>query len=191
MKTATQTMIHPTIVNGINVDDVHALIETVKQDPADGMTHWKVSSTWQGGTHSRAHIRSFGMGETEVKRSFTIDIDEPEELGGGNLYPNPQEHLMAALNACMMVGYVALSALHGIKLEKVEIETEGDIDLRGFFGLDTAVPAGYDSLRYTVRIKGDATEEQFARIHEMVMATSPNFYNVSRPIPLKPTLVVE
>jgi hypothetical protein len=33
--------------------------------------------------------------------------------------------------------------------------------------------------------------EQFAEIHNTVMATSPNFYNVSRPVDLNPTLVVE
>jgi hypothetical protein len=42
-----------------------------------------------------------------------------------------------------------------------------------------------------VRIKGNGTKEQFAEIHEAVMATSPNFYNLSRPVGLKPTLVVE
>ena len=50
---------------------------------------------------------------------------------------------------------------------------------------------GYQSLRYTVRIKGNGTEEQFAKIHDAVMATSPNFYNVSQPVALKPALVVE
>ena len=50
---------------------------------------------------------------------------------------------------------------------------------------------GYDNLRYKVRIKGNGTKEQFAEIHEAVMATSPNFYNLSRPVALKPTLVVE
>ena len=35
----------------------------------------------------------------------------------------------------MMVGYVALCALQGITLERLEIQTEGDIDLRGFFWL--------------------------------------------------------
>lgn len=191
MTTSAQAVTLPTMINGISVDDVEALIETVKDDPTEGETRWKVASTWQGGTHMRAHVTAFHMGGTEVKRPFTIDIDEPEELGGSNLYPNPQEHLIAALNACMMVGYVALSALHGITLEKLEIETEGDIDLRGFFGLDPTVPAGYESLRYTVRIKGDGTEEQFAKIHETVMATSPNFHNVARPVTLKPSLVIE
>ena len=67
----------------------------------------------------------------------------------------------------------------------------GAIDLRSFLGIDPAVPQGYESLNYVVRIKGSGTKEEFAEIHEAVMATSPNFYNVSRPVALKPTLVVE
>jgi hypothetical protein len=50
---------------------------------------------------------------------------------------------------------------------------------------------GYENLSYIVRIKGSGTKEDFAEIHDAVMATSPNFYNVSRPVALKPTLVVE
>ena len=91
----------------------------------------------------------------------------------------------------MTVGYVAHCAVRGITVRRLVIETEGEIDLRGFLGIDPAVPAGYDSLRYKVRIKGNATKEQFAEIHEAVMATSPNFHNLSRPVTLKPTLVVE
>jgi hypothetical protein len=53
------------------------------------------------------------------------------------------------------------------------------------------VPPGYDNLSYVVRIKGNGTREQFAEIHKTVMATSPNFHNVSRPVDLSPTLVVE
>jgi hypothetical protein len=64
-------------------------------------------------------------------------------------------------------------------------------DLRGFLGIDPAVPAGYEKLDYVVLIKGNGTKEQFAEIHEALVATSPNFYNVSRAVALKPTLVVE
>ena len=53
------------------------------------------------------------------------------------------------------------------------------------------MPQGYENLSYTVRIKGNGTKEQFAEVHKAVMATSPNFYSVSRPVALKPTLVVE
>lgn len=179
------------VVNGIDVGDLFALIESVKRDAATGVTNWRVTTTWRGQTHSRSQVEHFGMGGQQVPRRFSIDIDEPSELGGGNAFANPQEHLLAALNACMTVGYVAQCAVRGITIEKLEIETEGEIDLRGFLGIDPTVAPGYESLRYVVRIKGSGSKEQFAEIHKTVMATSPNFHNVSQRIALQPTLVVE
>ena len=179
------------IVNGINVDDLKGLIAGVADNPETGATKWRVATSWQGQTRSRARIDGFGIGGEDVNRSFSFDIDEPLELGGGNAFANPQEHLIAALNACMIVGYAAQCALRGIKLERLEIKTEGDIDLRGFLGLDPAVPAGYESLQHTVIIKGDATPAQFAEVHDAVMATSPNVYNIANAVALNPSLVVE
>lgn len=181
----------PTIVNGINLDDLFALIDDIKREPAKGKTNWHVITTWQGQTRSRAEVESYELGGEQVSRRFSIDIDEPRELGGSNNFANPQEYLIAALNACMTVGYVAQCAVRGITLESLSIETDGDIDLRGFLGVDPAVPPGYETLSYTVRIKGGGTKEQFAEVHEAVMATSPNFYNLSRAVALEPVLIVE
>src|SRR6478672_5641499 len=136
----------PNVVNGINVDDLFALIDGVRRDAAKGKTNWRVATTWQGQMRSRAQVEDFGLGGQRVPRRFSIDIDEPCELGGSNRFANPQEHLIAALNACMMVGYVAQCAVHGITLESLEIETDGEIDLRGFLGIDAAVPPGYENL---------------------------------------------
>jgi uncharacterized OsmC-like protein len=180
----------PAVVNGINVDDLSALIADVRRTAANGKTHWRVATAWQGQTHSRTRVEGFVIGGERVARRFAIDIDEPCELGGSNRFANPQEHLLAALNACMTVGYVAQCAMRGIALESLEIETDGEIDLRGFLGIDPAVPPGYDSLRCVVRIKGSGSKEEFAAIHAAVIASSPNFHNVSRPVDLKPTLVV-
>jgi uncharacterized OsmC-like protein len=190
MAAQTKT-VEPTIVNGINLDDLFALIGGVKRDAAKAATNWRVTTTWQGQTRSRAQVEGFEIGGERVPRRFSIDIDEPSELGGTNRFANPQEHLLAALNACMIVGYAAQCAVRGITLESLKIETEGQIDLRGFLGIDPAVARGYENLSYVVRIKGSGTKAEFAEIHEAVMATSPNFYNVSRPVTLKPTLVVE
>jgi uncharacterized OsmC-like protein len=188
---AQKKTVEPTVVNGINVDDLFALIDGVRREPAKGNTNWHVATTWQGQARSRAEIESYEIGGEEVPRRFSIDIDEPRELGGSNNFANPQDHLIAALNACMMVGYVAQCAVRGITLESLSIETDGEIDLRGFLGIDPAVPPGYANLNYTVRIKGSGTKEQFAEVHQAVMATSPNFYNLSRAVVLKPALVIE
>jgi uncharacterized OsmC-like protein len=190
MAAQTKT-VESSVVNGINVDDLVALVDDVKREPAKGKTNWHVTTTWQGQARSRAEIESYEMGGEKVPRRFSIDIDEPSELGGSNRFANPQEHLIAALNACMTVGYVAQCAVRGITLESLAIETDGKIDLRGFLGIDPAVPQGYENLSYTVRIKGNGTKEQFAEVHKAVMATSPNFYNLSQSVVLKPALVVE
>ena len=42
-------------------------------------------------------------------------------------------------------------------VESLRIETEGEIDLRGFLGIAPEVVPGYEQLRYTVHIKGNAT----------------------------------
>jgi len=179
------------MLNGINVGDVLGLIGAVQNDAEAGETRWSVSSAWLGGTRNRATVRSFHIGGEEIMRPFTMDVDEPLQLGGTNTQPNPQEYLLAALNACMIVGYAALCALEGINLDKLEIVTTGNIDLRGFLGIDPAVNPGYNSLSYTVKIKGDGTREQFEKIHRMVQATSPNFANISRAVALNSALVVE
>src|SRR5438477_10580355 len=177
--TAQAKTAEPTIVNGINLDDLFALIDSAKQGAAHAKTNWRVTTTWQGQTRSRAQVEGFGIGGEHVPRRFSIDIDEPCELGGTNLFANPQEHLMAALNACMTVGYVAQCAVRGITLESLEIETDGEIDLRGFLDIDSAVPPGYENLSYIVRIRGSGTKEEVAEIHEVVIATSPSLYYVS------------
>jgi uncharacterized OsmC-like protein len=185
------TVTEPATLNGVNTDALRGAIETVTQDPSHAKTHWQVASHWRGGFRSDTRVTQCTLGGQRVAKDFTIRVDEPLELFGTNQFANPQEHLLAALNACMIVGYAALCSLEGIELEELRIETDGDIDLRGFLGIDPTVRPGYDQLRYTVRIKGSGTPEQFERIHRAVMATSPNYFNLATAIPLSSRLVVE
>jgi uncharacterized OsmC-like protein len=174
-----------TTVNGLDVDALMEVVQAVQNDPAKGMVAFHVTSAWKGQTRSEARVESYTLGGERIARRHTMTIDEPVELLGTDTAPNPQEMLMAALNACVMVGYVAGAALRGITLEKLELETTGELDLRGFLGIDEKVKPGYDSVQYTVRIKGNGTPEQFQEIHETVMKTSPNYFNISQPVTIE------
>ena len=61
MTTQTKTA-EPTVVNGINVDDLFALSDGVRREPAKGKTSWHVTTTWQGQTRSHAEIESYEIG---------------------------------------------------------------------------------------------------------------------------------
>jgi uncharacterized OsmC-like protein len=188
--TTTGTVDHTEIVNGINVTALRETLNAVRLNQNAGKTHWSVKTDWLGGTVSRTRVAGCGIGGQWIDRRFEFVSDEPHELCGTNTAANPQEYLLGALNACMTVGYVAAASLHEVELESLQIESEGDIDLRGFLGL-AQVPAGYDEIRYTIRVKGNGTPEQMQKIHELVMATSPNRFNLSQPIKLVANLVVE
>ena len=178
-------------INGIACNTLRRMIHEVSQDPPKGEVKLQVETTWAGGLRSDSHVSALELAGKTLPREFTIRMDEPPEFLGHNTGPNPQEMLMAAFNASMLAGYVAGCALEGIVLEKLTIETEGKLDLRGALGLDASVRPGYAQICYTVRIRGTGTPEQFQRIHETVLATSPNRWNVSNSIDLKANVVIE
>ncbi len=177
--------------NGIDLTALKTFSAQVSDNPVAGMARFGVITSWKGGTRTQALTAPLKLGDRTLERHFVIDADEPEELLGTNNAPNPQELLLAALNACMSVGYVATAASMGIELNSLKIHTQGTLDLRGFLGLDTRINPGYDSVDCEVEIASSAHPEKLEALHETVRKTSPNFNNFVRAIELKTRLTVK
>ncbi|CAN1210222.1 Osmotically inducible protein C [Tumidithrix helvetica PCC 7403] len=178
-------------INGVAPSELRELVEAVSQDATQGQLAFQATTAWVDGTRSETHIKSFEWAGQSYTRDFTLTIDEPEELGGTNMGPNPQEVLLSALNACLLATFVALCSMQGIALEKVEITSNGKLDLRGFFQLDTTVPSGYQDLHWILTVKGNATAEQFQQVYEAALKASPNVWNLAQPVSIKSELQVE
>ena len=177
-------------VNGLDLQALGEVVEAIQSDASKAIVGFDVVTRWKGQTRSETTVTGFTLAGERVERSHTITADEPYELLGADSAPNPQELLMAAFNACITVGYVAGAALRGITLDSLEIRTKGELDLRGFLGLSDNVAPGYQNVDYEVRIKGDGSAVDFEEIHQTVMKTSPNYFNMSRPIKMNGTLSV-
>lgn len=178
-------------INGVAPSELQELIDAVSQDASQGQMAFQATTSWVDGPRSVTHVKSFEWAGQSYARDFTLTIDEPEEIGGTNMGPNPQEVLLSALNACLLATFVELCSMQGIVLEKVEITSTGKLDLRGFFKLDETVPAGYQDLHWTLKVKGNATPEQFQQVYEATISMSPNFWNLAHPVPIRPELQVE
>ena len=74
-------------------------------------------------------------------------MDEPTELGGTDTAPNMVEMVFAAYGCCLTTGSSPPTAMRVIELVGVHIELEGELDLRGVFGLSDDVPAGFTAVR--------------------------------------------
>lgn len=178
-------------INGVSPSELQELVTAVSQDEAQGQLAFQATTSWVDGVRSTTHVKSLMWANQSYERNFTLTIDEPEELGGTNCGPNPQEVLLSALNSCLVATFVSLCSMQGIALEKVEVTSIGDLNLRGFFQLDPAVPQGYQNLQWTLTVKGNATPEQFQQVYEATLSASPNVWNLVNPVSVKPELQVE
>jgi uncharacterized OsmC-like protein len=65
-----------------------------------------------------------------------------------------------------MAGVANISAARGVTLTSVQTTIEGDINLLGILGLSEEVRNGYQQIRVTFRIEGDAPPETLRDIVE-------------------------
>lgn len=106
-------------------------------------------------------------------RTHEVIVDEPSSLGGEDAGPNPVELVLAALAACQEITYKAYAAALDIPIEGITIKLDGDIDLRGFLGLDDSVRSGFHTISGTVDIQSSASAEQLKSLKETVDAHCP------------------
>lgn len=173
------------MTNGVDVRKLFETVGAIKQTPNLAVFKFRLNNRWIDGGFNRSTVKNFyGAGEEQTARSepFVLEADEPPVLLGTDRAANPVEHLLHALAACVTTSMVYHAAARGIRIEEVESQVEGDIDLRGFLGLDESVPRGYRNIRMAFRIKADAPEEQLEEIVRLGPTFSPVFDTVARPV---------
>ena len=156
--TATET---PRL-NGVDVATLFATLDAVKSQKEIAKFQFRASNTWVSGTHSRSQLSGFygAMQEMQHKQVSTLDADHPAVLVGQDNGPTPIEFLLPAIAACLTSGLANIAAARRVDLHKVTSTVEGDIDLLGLLGLsDGTVRNGYQEIRVTFHIEGDADDE--------------------------------
>src|SRR4029078_3449464 len=111
-------------------------------------------------------------GEHTHTTEFRYGADHPAVLVGGDRAAIPVEFLLHGLASCITAGIGNIAAARGVTLTSVESRVEGDIDLRGILGLSNDGRNGYDRIRITFDIKGDAPAEKLREIVEQSKARS-------------------
>ena len=172
-----------TIINGVNVTALGETVEAVKGTPEIAKFQFRATNKWLRGGLNRSNIQGFyGACAEDTNRTepFVLDNAEPPVLLGEDEAPNPVEYVLHALAGCMTTTLVYHAAARGIRIESVESELEGDLDLHGFLRLDETVRNGYENIRVKFKVVSDASEEELADLARI----SPVFDIVSNPVPI-------
>jgi uncharacterized OsmC-like protein len=133
------------------------------------------------------------VGTTEVAvraRGHQLTVDEPPALGGADLGANPVEHALIALASCQAITYRFWAAQLGIELDGLEVIAEGDLDVRGFFGIDDDVRPGFTAVRLKVTPSGPGPAERYQQLAEAVDAHCPVHDIFSHATPIERTIAV-
>ena len=164
----------PAIRNGVDVPNLFGTINVVRADPELAQFQFRATNRWVVGTHSRTTIETFSGagGQHAHVKEFAYDADHPAVLVGADQGPTPVEFLLHALGACLTAGIANIAAARGVTLTAVEARVVGDIDLQGILGLSDDVRNGYQQVRVTFRIEGDASPETLREIVEQSRARS-------------------
>ncbi len=143
-------------------DVIAATNDAVTADPANARIVVEISAL--------AHD---GVASTVRAGRYSVDVDEPPALGGRNGAPNPVEYYLASLLSCQIVTWRFWAEKLGITVDDISARAEGDLDVRGFFGLDDAVRAGFGEVRTVVTVTGPETPQRYRQLHEAAEAHCP------------------
>ena len=127
------------------------------ENPEKALATFSATSSGDGALHRQVRIRD-----------FTVEVDEPQSLGGTNKAPNPVELALAALATCQEISYHLHAAALGIDLKEVKVSLQGTLDLRGFFAVKDNVRPGFTSITGTVRFDSAASREDLIALKESV-----------------------
>src|SRR5262245_6428092 len=170
-------------INGLEVQELFKSIDAIKAMPNLADFKFSLKNRWIDGGLNRSSIKNFyGLGQEQSarKQPYILEADEPEILLGKDQAPNPVEYLLHSLAACVTSAIVYHAAARGIELQEIESRLEGEIDLRGFLGIDDTVPRGYKKIKMMFKIKADVPEDQLEEIIKLGPTYSPVYNTLTR-----------
>lgn len=182
-----------TIVNGLNTTALNGLIDTMKKNPDKGRVTFYSKSRWQDGMRSFTGFTGYkidGAMVHEKTREFVLLGDESVELSGTDTAPGAVEELMYAVATCVIAASNMNAALMGVKLTRLDVDIETDLDLHGLLGLDPKVRAGLTNVRMGITIAGDADEATLKKIATLGYEYSPVSETTRNGIKFTPVITV-
>ncbi|HMK34645.1 MAG TPA: OsmC family protein [Desulfomonilaceae bacterium] len=184
---ATQAAVKREIVNGVDVSQLFATIDAIKENPSIAKFKFRAKNRWIDGGHNHTTITDFyGAGEDHRhETTFELDADEHQVLLGLDKGPNPVEYFLTGLVGCLTSSLIYHAAAQGIIVRGVESRLEGDLDLRGFLGLSPDVKVGYENIRVYFKIDADVSEAQKEELIQVAQKYSPVFNSVANPVPVE------
>lgn len=183
-------MVKEKIVNGVDIYKLHDAIKGFRENPELAILKHRAKNEWINGPHSRTTIKDFyGAGKEQThKTSFVLDTSAPPALLGEDEGPSATEALLYALASCLNTALIYHAAAQGVQVKELKFDMEGELNVRGFLGIDPNVRTGYQKIKITCKLKADAPPEKLQELCQLAQKYSPVFDMVTHTVPVSVNL---
>jgi uncharacterized OsmC-like protein len=168
-------------LNGVDIQKIEALVKDMQDNPKTyqdmANSAWNARAQWVGGFQHSVYARQLAP----------TTFDEPTDIAGGDKGLSPHEAVMGCVAACVATGFVAQASVRRVKVESLEVQADGKLNLPVFFGLAEGNP-GYDEMTITVYAQTDATPDQLQEIYDKAVGLSPVLNTIQRPVKVNTVL---
>jgi uncharacterized OsmC-like protein len=117
-----------------------------------------VRSTTGGDEPTRCRI------STNAGGGVSWEIGAHPYAGGEGDLPCSGDILLGSLAACQEITLRMVAAAMGIKLDRLELTVDGEMDFRGTMGIDPETPVGFQRITTTIRLAADAPADRLERL---------------------------
>jgi len=175
--------------NGIDLDLLHGYLAGMTR-PGSGVATARLHHSWNGGFSVVGRVEELeerGHVQLRTEHDFHTDWPEPFSADHG---PTPGlELLLAAVAGCAATTCAAKAALRGVELRRLEVTTEGRVDLSGVFEVgDEPGWPGLREVRITLYIDSPADDETLEALRTNVERTSPSLNSIVTALPVELSL---
>jgi uncharacterized OsmC-like protein len=115
--------------------------------------------------HRLVRIFRYEVRRSRDVKAYSLASDYPDEMGDMSKGPTVCEMCMASIGSCISQTIVAYATMIGVQLDSIRIQTEGDVDIRGFTGVSEDVRLGAEEFRMDIHLESKtASKEQLERL---------------------------
>jgi uncharacterized OsmC-like protein len=180
--------------NGFDLPTLGGLVDLLHQHPEGGRATFTSRTRWENGTPGvstrLAEYAIDGITHHEDDREHFLRTDEYVELGSTDTAPGPAEMMMAAMGSCIATTARAYAAVKGLDLAHIDVAVDGDLNMRGMFGLDATARPGLTELRVSITVEGGGDADALREVALLGYQFSPVTDCVQNGVPVKPQVNV-
>ena len=166
------------IINNTNLDNIRQTIESGKKDKLTLKKPIKLQGEWNLDPSKGYQFKTELVYE---KGKQVIEIDSPSFLGGSGNRLGPMAYCVTGIASCFIATFVSVAANKGIRLSKLNVNTECIINFAKTF--DVADEPITEGINFQIEAESDnADKQQLQELVNMAEQRCPAIYSMTHEV---------